>query len=81
MEKQCEKRRMEKPENPESEIIFGCDSPEKIAMCLNCKKPYCTDCLSYYGKHGNPRPLLNIRVPSMDKLTECAHNFSESGVM
>lgn len=40
-----QKRAMEDKVEPE-EPIHTCDSPEKIQMCLNCKRKECTNCLA-----------------------------------
>lgn len=39
------KERMENEVEPDEPIHF-CDSPEKIQMCLNCKRKECTNCLA-----------------------------------
>ncbi len=43
------------------ELIYGCDSPENVQICLSCTRPKCTNCLSYGGPENKrvPQTLLN----------------------
>ena len=46
LERLRQERAMEDKVEPE-EPIHLCDSPERIQQCLNCTKPYCTNCFAY----------------------------------
>ena len=73
IKKSNERQRKEREKNmvEPDEPIHYCDSPEKIQMCLNCKKKECTNCLCF------GTPMATKRKPQVylgdirEELIEC----------